>query len=228
MGPLFVAVCELILVASLAVDHGLQVHGLQSQAQWSWCMGFSCSLACGIFSDQGSYPWPLHWQADSYLLYHQRIWVWDLASPFLQLIFKWDEYFCLFKRDGWGRTAFLTSTLGFSVWLFSESELPGIFFFFSSPWIVSGPSLASPLLFLSYLLRTLLSATSPQHRALPGTVCLVCYHQQFTGTSLWMDPASAKFLQPCWNLPHLEACKAPSHFCRGSRNSLPCFSGSQW
>ena len=128
MGPLFVAVCELILVASLAVDHGLQVHGLQSQAQWSWCMGFSCSLACGIFSDQGSYPWPLHWQADSYLLYHQRIWVWDLASPFLQLIFKWDEYFCLFKRDGWGRTAFLTSTLGFSVWLFSESELPGIFF----------------------------------------------------------------------------------------------------
>ena len=124
---------------------------------------------------------------------------------------------------------FLTLTLGFSVWLFSESELPGIFFFFflfcSSPLIVSGPSLASPLLFLSYLSRTLLSAPSPQHRALPGRVCLVCYHQQFTGTSSWMDPASAIFLQTCWNLPHLEACKAPSHFCHSSRNSLPCFLG---
>ena len=136
MGPLFIAVCELLIfVASLAVDHGLQAHGLQSQARWSWCMGFSCSSACGIFLDEGSYPWPLHWLADSYLLYHQRIWVWDLASPFLQLIFKWDEYFCLFKRDGWGRTAVLTSILGFSVWLFSESELPGIFFFlFCSSW----------------------------------------------------------------------------------------------
>ena len=31
----------------------------------------SCSLACGIFPDQGSNPCPLHWQADSQPLCHQ-------------------------------------------------------------------------------------------------------------------------------------------------------------
>ena len=33
--------------------------------------GPSCSVACGIFPDQGSNPCPLHWQADSQLLRHQ-------------------------------------------------------------------------------------------------------------------------------------------------------------
>ena len=33
--------------------------------------GPSCSLACGIFPDQGSNPCPLHWQADSQPLRHQ-------------------------------------------------------------------------------------------------------------------------------------------------------------
>ena len=33
--------------------------------------GPSCSVACGIFPDQGSNPCPLHWQADSQLLCHQ-------------------------------------------------------------------------------------------------------------------------------------------------------------
>ena len=27
--------------------------------------GLSCSTACGIFPDQGSNPYPLHWQSDS-------------------------------------------------------------------------------------------------------------------------------------------------------------------
>ena len=36
----------------------------------------SCSVACGIFPDQGSNPCPLHWQADSQPLRHQE-------SPFL-------------------------------------------------------------------------------------------------------------------------------------------------
>ena len=31
----------------------------------------SCPKACGIFLDQGSNPCPLHWQVDSYPLYHQ-------------------------------------------------------------------------------------------------------------------------------------------------------------
>ena len=33
--------------------------------------GLSCSMACGIFPDQGSNPCPLHWQADSQPLRHQ-------------------------------------------------------------------------------------------------------------------------------------------------------------
>ena len=31
----------------------------------------SCSVACGIFPDQGSNPCPLHWQSDSQPLHHQ-------------------------------------------------------------------------------------------------------------------------------------------------------------
>ena len=31
----------------------------------------TCSVACGIFPDQGSNPCPLHWQADSQPLRHQ-------------------------------------------------------------------------------------------------------------------------------------------------------------
>ena len=33
--------------------------------------GCTCSVACGIFPDQGSNPCPLHWQADSQPLRHQ-------------------------------------------------------------------------------------------------------------------------------------------------------------
>ena len=33
--------------------------------------GLSCSMACGIFPDQGSNPCPLHRQADSQPLHHQ-------------------------------------------------------------------------------------------------------------------------------------------------------------
>ena len=33
--------------------------------------GPCCSVACGIFPDQGSNPCPLHWQADSQPLRHQ-------------------------------------------------------------------------------------------------------------------------------------------------------------
>ena len=34
--------------------------------------GFSCSMACGIFQDQGWNPGPIHWQADFHLLRHQE------------------------------------------------------------------------------------------------------------------------------------------------------------
>ena len=34
--------------------------------------GLSCLTACGVFPDQGSNPCPLHWQTDSYPLWHQE------------------------------------------------------------------------------------------------------------------------------------------------------------
>ena len=98
-GLLFVVVRGLLIaVASLAVEHGLQACRLQQlwltgsivQAQQLWHVGsvvvahrlqsagsvvvahgLSCSVACGIFPDQGSNPCPLHWQADSQPLCHQ-------------------------------------------------------------------------------------------------------------------------------------------------------------
>ena len=48
----------------------------RAQVLGTWALivvapGLSCSTACGIFPDQGSNPHALHWQADSYPLYHQ-------------------------------------------------------------------------------------------------------------------------------------------------------------
>ena len=46
-------------------------HGLQSTGSLVVAHGFSCSMACGIFPDQGSNPRPLYWQENSYPLCHQ-------------------------------------------------------------------------------------------------------------------------------------------------------------
>ena len=39
--------------------------GLQLVGSAAVVHGLSCAMACGIFPDQGSNPWPLHWQRDS-------------------------------------------------------------------------------------------------------------------------------------------------------------------
>ena len=66
-GPLFIAVRgPLTVAASLVAEHRLQRAGSVVVAH-----GPSCSVACGIFPDQGSNPCPLHWQADSQPLHHQ-------------------------------------------------------------------------------------------------------------------------------------------------------------
>ena len=66
-GLLFVAVHRsLSVVASLVAEHRLQSMGSVVVTH-----GLSCSLACGIFLDQGSNARPLHWQAGSYPLCHQ-------------------------------------------------------------------------------------------------------------------------------------------------------------
>ena len=46
-------------------------HGLQSAGSVVVAHRLSCSMACGIFPDQGSNPCPLYWQADSQPLHHQ-------------------------------------------------------------------------------------------------------------------------------------------------------------
>ena len=43
----------------------LWLTGSRAQASVVVAHGLSCSVACGIFLDQGSNPCPLHWQADS-------------------------------------------------------------------------------------------------------------------------------------------------------------------
>ena len=69
----------LLLLQSIGFRmHGL-THGLSScssQVLESGSVivmhGLSCFAACGIFLDPGSNPCHLHWQVDSYSLYHQR------------------------------------------------------------------------------------------------------------------------------------------------------------
>ena len=66
-GPLFIAVRgPLTITASLVGSTGSRRAGSVAVAH-----GPSCSVACGIFSDQGSNPCPLHWQADPQPLCHQ-------------------------------------------------------------------------------------------------------------------------------------------------------------
>ena len=63
----------------------------------------SCSVACGIFPDQGSNPCPLHWQADSQPLRHQ-------GSPLISFII----FMIITLNSFWGR-------LPISISLYSSS-----------------------------------------------------------------------------------------------------------
>ena len=75
---LSLVVCRLLAVlASLFVEHELQAHMLQRLHHLDLVVvayGLSCPAASGIFLDQGWNPCPLHWQADSFPLYHQGCW----------------------------------------------------------------------------------------------------------------------------------------------------------
>ena len=53
--------------AGLSLSRPLLLRGTGSRRAGSVVVahGLSCSVACGIFPDQGSNPCPLHWQADS-------------------------------------------------------------------------------------------------------------------------------------------------------------------
>ena len=60
---------------------GTQALYLQLLCSISLVHRLSCSVTCGIFLDQGSNPCPLHWQTDSYPLYHQ----WSPQTDFFVL-----------------------------------------------------------------------------------------------------------------------------------------------
>ena len=66
-GPLFITVRGPLTIAASPVG------STSSRRAGSVIVahGPSCSVACGIFSDQGSNPCPLRWQADSQPLCHQ-------------------------------------------------------------------------------------------------------------------------------------------------------------
>ena len=59
--------------------------------------GPSCSVACGIFPDQGSNPCPLHWQADSQPLCHQGNPILHFWQP-MCIVSSW-----IFAQEGWVR-----------------------------------------------------------------------------------------------------------------------------
>ena len=59
----------------IIAEQRLQAHRLQQLQHMGSVVevhGLSCSEARAIFLDQGLNPCPLHWQADSYPLNHQR------------------------------------------------------------------------------------------------------------------------------------------------------------
>ena len=61
------------LCAGLSISRPLLLRSTGSRRAGSVIVahGPSCSVACGIFPDQGSNLCPLHWQADSHPLRHQ-------------------------------------------------------------------------------------------------------------------------------------------------------------
>ena len=58
-------------VASLTADHSSYGSWALEPGSVFVVCGHSCSVACGIFQDQGSNMCPLHWQVDSLPLSHQ-------------------------------------------------------------------------------------------------------------------------------------------------------------
>ena len=68
-GPLFIAVRAGL---SLSPPLLLRSTGSRRAGSVGVAHGPTCFAACEIFPDQGSNPCPLHWQADSQPLRHQR------------------------------------------------------------------------------------------------------------------------------------------------------------
>ena len=68
---LSLAECGLSLIAASGGFSCVEAQALGVKASVVVTHGLSCPVACGVFPDQGWNPCPLHWQVDSYPLYHQ-------------------------------------------------------------------------------------------------------------------------------------------------------------
>ena len=98
-GPLFIVVRgPLTVAASLVAEHRLQTRRLSNCSSQA-----SCSVACGIFPNQGSNPCPPHWQADSQPLRHQGSPCWKIFNHSFNFITcDWSvDIFCFFLVQSW-------------------------------------------------------------------------------------------------------------------------------
>ena len=111
LGLPFIVVLRLLKVASLVAEHRLWgswasvavVHWLGGCSSWALecgsvavVHGLSYPKAGGIFPDRGSNPCPLHWQTDSYPLYHQESPLLTFCSMLLhQSFLRLFDYFLL-------------------------------------------------------------------------------------------------------------------------------------
>ena len=78
--------------ASAVAVRGCRSCGLWSTASVVVVQGFSCSVVCGIFPNQGLNPCPLHWQADSLPLSHQGSPFFGLKSRLCKQTINWGVF----------------------------------------------------------------------------------------------------------------------------------------
>ena len=71
-----------------------RARALGVRAQELWHMGLGCPMACGIFPEQGSNLFSLHWQADSYPLEHQGV-LHALSLSYLLMTICGQSAYCL-------------------------------------------------------------------------------------------------------------------------------------
>ena len=118
-GPLFIAVRGPLTIAAFFL---LRSIGSRRAGSVVVAHGPGCSVACGIFPDQGSNPCPLHWQADSQPLRHQ-----GSPSLFSRSVYLRVYQFCyLINEQFWILLIFFIACL-----LFNSSAL---YYFLSSTY----------------------------------------------------------------------------------------------
>ena len=83
--------------------------------------GPSCSVACGIFPDQGSNPCPLHWQADSQPLRHQGNPSWLLLVLCVSISILGSAY-QFSQKPSWDFDCNFTDSLRLTDILFKKTE----------------------------------------------------------------------------------------------------------